>query len=62
MEYIEKPKSLVYGLYEAKQNSCILPISVPIGDLSGKGVLLAVIDTGIDYFLPDFQNESESNE
>ena len=60
VEYIEKPKSLVYGLYEAKQNSCIIPVSVPIGDLSGKGVLLAVIDTGIDYFLPDFQNESGS--
>lgn len=60
VEYIEKPKSLVYGLYEAKQNSCITPVSIPIGDLSGKGVLLAVIDTGIDYFLPDFQNENGS--
>ena len=31
VEYIEKPKSLVYGLYEAKAKSCILPISVPVG-------------------------------
>ena len=30
VEYIEKPKSLVYGLYEAKQNSCLLPISTPV--------------------------------
>ena len=30
VEYIEKPKSLIYGLYEAKQNSCVLPVSVPV--------------------------------
>ena len=60
VEYMEKPKSLIYGLYEAKAESCILPVSVPIGDLSGKGVLLAVIDSGIDYFLEDFRNEKGS--
>ena len=60
VEYIEKPKSLVYGLYEAKQNSCLVPVSVPVGDLSGKGVLLGVIDSGIDYFLEDFRNSEGS--
>lgn len=60
VEYIEKPKSLVYGLYEAKQNACITSVAVPVGELSGKGVLMAVIDTGIDYFLPDFRNENGS--
>ena len=60
VEYIEKPKSLVYGLYEAKEKSCISSVSVPIGNLSGKGVLLAVIDSGIDYFLEDFRNENGS--
>lgn len=60
VEYIEKPKSLVYGVYEAKQNACITSVAVPVGELSGKGVLLAVIDSGIDYFLPDFQNEEGS--
>ena len=60
VEYIEKPKSLVYGLYEAKQNSCLTSVSIPVGDLSGRGVLLAVIDTGIDYFLKDFQNQNGS--
>ncbi len=60
VEYIEKPKSLVYGLYEAKQNSCLTSVSVPVGDLSGRGVLIAVIDTGIDYFLEDFQNQEGS--
>lgn len=60
VEYIEKPKSLVYGLYEAKQNSCLTQVSVPVGDLSGRGVLIAVIDTGIDYFLEDFRNQGGS--
>ena len=60
VEYIEKPKSLVYGLYEAKENSCLTPVSVPIGELSGKGVLLAVIDSGIDYYLEDFRNQNGS--
>lgn len=46
VEYMEKPKSLVYGLYEAKEKSCLTRVSVPVGDLSGKGVLLAVIDSG----------------
>ena len=60
VEYMEKPKSLIYGVYEAKQSSCINRIIKPVGNLSGKGVLLAVIDSGIDYFLPDFQNANGS--
>ena len=60
VEYIEKPKSLVYGLYEAKEKSCLTSVAVPGGELSGKGVLLAVIDSGIDYFLEDFKNQNGS--
>ena len=45
VEYIEKPKSLTYGLFEAKQNSCITVNPRTENDLTGKGVLLAVIDT-----------------
>lgn len=60
VEYMEKPKSLVYGVYEAKQNSCLASVSVPVGELSGTGVLIAIIDTGIDYFLEDFRNQQGS--
>ena len=60
VEFIEKPKSLVYNLYEAKIKSCITPIAVPGGELSGTGVWIAVIDSGIDYFLEDFRNERGS--
>ena len=60
VEYIEKPKSLTYGLYEAKLNSCITSLQIPIGELSGEGVLLAVIDSGIDYYLEDFRRGNDS--
>ncbi len=60
VEYIEKPKSLTYGLSVAKENSCIRFLSGQNGGLTGRGVLLAVIDSGIDYLLPDFQSNGES--
>ncbi len=46
VEYIEKPKSLTYGLSVAKENSCIRFLGGPGSGLTGKGVLLAVIDSG----------------
>ena len=60
VEYMEKPKSLTYGLSVAKENSCIRFLSGQNGGLAGRGVLLAVIDSGIDYLLPDFQSNGES--
>lgn len=60
VEYIEKPKSLTYGLFLAKENSCIRGQPQRLGSLRGKGVLLAIIDSGIDYLLPDFQWMGES--
>lgn len=61
VEYVEMPKILQNGLYEARRVSCILPLTestatggAPSG-LSGSGVLVAVLDSGIDYFLPDFR-------
>ena len=59
-EYIEKPKSLTYGLFEAKENSCIYPSWQQEKNLTGQGVLMAIIDSGIDYLLPDFQFYGES--
>lgn len=59
-EYIEKPKSLTYGLFEAKENSCIYPSWQQEKNLTGQGVLMAIIDSGIDYLLPDFQFNGES--
>ena len=79
IEYVEMPKRLFNGLYEAKRESCILQLTQdtvqeraretaqqiakkagagqPEADLglTGEGVLIAVIDSGIDYWMPDFR-------
>lgn len=61
--YIEKPKRLFFELDRGIRASCIAPLqtaAVP-GDsnvrLLGNGCLIAVIDSGIDYYHPDFRNE-----
>ena len=64
IEYVEMPKNLQTGLYEAKRVSCILPL-LSQGDegalLDGKGVLIAVLDSGIDYRMPDFRKKDGSS-
>ncbi len=60
IEFIEMPKSLQYNTYRAKQVSCILSLTTGREELSGAGVLIGIIDSGIDYLLPDFQNEDGS--
>ena len=68
IEYVEMPKSLQNGLYEAKRESCILPLSQEMAagrpaaaaGLTGEGVLLAVVDSGIDYQMPDFRTPDGS--
>ena len=96
IEYVEKPRELLYNVYDAKRQSCFPPagdfsgegagafsfrqdavrdmLSEPeyrngrrdgdfafgSGGLTGAGCLVAVFDSGIDYFLPDFQNRDGS--
>lgn len=86
VEYVEMPKNLQTGLYEAKRVSCILPLTGSMAGgsraengsqaesgnqaesgsragkgLGGKGILVAVLDSGIDYFLEDFRNGDGSS-
>lgn len=60
IEYVEIPKSLVFDVYREKQLSCVLPLSTGAEGLRGEGILIAVIDSGIQYLLPDFQNQNGS--
>lgn len=67
IEYVEKPKELLYSVYDAKQQSCF-PTGggsftggqTDRGGLTGSGCIVAVFDTGIDYSLPDFRDSAGS--
>ena len=54
IEYMEKPKLLFFAVDNGKRASCITQLQERTG-LSGAGVLVAVIDSGIDYAHPDFR-------
>ncbi len=70
--FMERPTRLFFSLDDAKDASCIY--NEPVSDfttgnddfslnknLTGKGVFVAIIDSGIDYFHPDFRNEDGSS-
>lgn len=56
IEYIEKPKRLFFAVNRARAASCINILQEPPMNLTGRGVLVAVLDSGIDYFHEDFRN------
>lgn len=57
IEYIEMPKSLSYSLNNAVGRSCISIVQSQLSfNLTGKGVIVAIIDSGVDYTHPDFRN------
>lgn len=57
IEYIEKPKRLFFETANGRRVSCITSLQNDRPYLLGKGVLVAVIDSGIDYANADFRNE-----
>lgn len=56
IEYIEKPKDLFLSVENGLRASCIPPLQRPPTSLSGEGILIAILDSGIDYAHPDFRN------
>lgn len=56
IEYVEKPKRLFFSDLAGNAASCYAPGSQLFGSLTGKGVLVAVIDSGISYWSRDFRN------
>ena len=58
VEYIEVPKNLTFFLHTSLHAACITPVQSETGyGLKGKGVIVGVIDSGIDYTHLDFRNE-----
>lgn len=57
VEFVEKPKSLYFQADVGRQTSCIDTVQSAPYDLTGQGVLIGIVDSGIDYRNPDFRNE-----
>ncbi len=57
IDYIEKPKSLLLSQMNGVNASCVSRIRLPDYDLTGRGTLVACLDSGVDIYHPDFQND-----
>lgn len=60
IEYVEKPKRLFFSVDQGRAASCVSPLQTAEFNLKGEGVIVAVIDSGVDYAHPDFCNEDGS--
>ena len=61
VEYIEKPKRLYFQIAQGKRASCISLVQIPPLSLTGRGILVAIIDSGIDYRHQEFLNPDGSS-
>lgn len=60
IEYIEKPRRLYFARTEGKRASCMTTVQRPPLRLTGRGVLVAMLDSGADYRHPEFRNPDGS--
>ncbi len=58
IEYVEKPKRLFYSLLDSKRASCIFQVTQGNIDLSGQGILIGILDSGLDMTDADFRREN----
>lgn len=56
VQYIEQPKPLYFQVSQGNSISCITPVTRNPYNLSGKGVLIGIADSGLSLTHPDFQN------
>lgn len=56
IEYIEIPKKLYFMAEQGKRASCITINNQNIDGLTGEGVIVGIIDSGIDYRNREFKN------
>lgn len=60
IEYVEKPKQFYYGQTFPAGTSCFPPVTMRTPFLNGRGVLLAVLDSGITWDLEVFRKTDGS--
>lgn len=67
VEFMEKPKRLYFSTFQAKRASCIRSVQgsgtipgIGTAGLTGNGILVGVVDSGVDYRHPDFCKEDGS--
>lgn len=62
IEYMEKPKRFYYSQVSdfvmPREGSCVYPVTLQQPYLTGRGVLAAVLDSGIDYTKREFRNQN----
>lgn len=59
--FMEKPKQLYFEVFQGKTASCIHSLQTGTEALTGRGILMGIVDSGLDYFHPDFRNEDGSS-
>lgn len=57
IEYVEKPKAFYTQQIDPGRDSCLQELLGRGLSLSGKGVVIAILDSGIDYRLQEFRQE-----
>lgn len=60
IDYIEKPKSLILSQMNGVNASCTARVRLPDYNLTGRGILVACLDSGVDIYHPDFQNDDNT--
>ena len=60
IEYVEKPKRFFYEAVGPAEESCIAQVTLRDPFLSGKEVLIAILDSGIEYQLREFRKSDGS--
>lgn len=61
VEYVEKPKRLFFEAENGRRVSCIPPVQRAPFSLFGENVLVAILDSGIEYTNPAFRNSDGSS-